>query len=1054
MSRKKWVIIFILLMTPVLLLGGAILGVYKNQKVLTQKALAAINEQFVGVLEIDNSYISPFSNFPYISIDLKGVRFFENKEKNTVPLYEAADLYLGFDIMDILRGQYHVKSIKIKDGHVDVIKYENGDINLLMAKNLKTSEENTGTSDEKFEFDLQELVLSGFGVSYIDKQTHQDILARIDLLTSKIRIAQDHMFFDIYSKLVLDIMQDNHSTFFSGKRMELDMEVDYNELTELLTVFPSKLKLEEALFTVEGTVDIDDDLHTDLKLYGEKPDFNVFAAFAPKEVAETLARYKNEGQIYFLGTVKGKAANGNTPALAVEFGCDNAFFVNTSAEKRVDDLRFAGFYTNGKERNLKTSELRLQHFHAKPEEGIFQGQLVIRNFEDPFIKVNLHADLDLGFLGDFFEIEGLQRLRGQVILDMDFDELIDMETPGQNLARLKEGMDSELTIKNLTFLVPGYPYPVTNANGHAVMEKGRIDLDRLNFTIADSDFEFRGTLSDFPALLHGFDVDVNISVEAASGTINIPQLLSYDSAMMTLSDEVISDFGMKLGFTANANDLLSFDYLPKGEFVIEDFYAKFKHYPHVLHDFDVQISVRDDELVVKDFMGEIDESDFHFSGVITNYSKWFQDVKTGDSSFDFELVSHHLNIKDLLSYKGENYLPDDYKDEELREVELKGRLDLRYDTVFRSADLRLDHLQAQLNVHPLKMEKFRGRMHYENGNLLVDGFGGKMGHSNFDINMAYFMGRDTLLRHRPNHFELNALALDLDALLNYDSKNTDPVAHADTFNIFELPFSDMRFVASVGKMNYHTYWLENVKADLRTTKHHYIHLDTLSLQVADGRLGMKGYFNGSDSSQIYFHSTMEADRLDIDQLMVKFDNFGQDVMINENLHGRVSGTIQSKFLIHPDLTPIVEKSEAQMDLTVYQGSLVNFTPLRAMSSYFKDKNLNMVRFDTLRNTFDLKEGVLHIPSMTINSSLGFIELSGKQGLDLNMDYFIRVPLGLVTQVGFRSLFGGKNKEEVDPDQEDDIMYRDNNRRVRFLNINVKGTPDDYQFSLGKERNRD
>jgi hypothetical protein len=262
----------------------------------------------------------------------------------------------------------------------------------------------------------------------------------------------------------------------------------------------------------------------------------------------------------------------------------------------------------------------------------------------------------------------------------------------------------------------------------------------------------------------------------------------------------------------------------------------------------------------------------------------------------------------------------------------------------------------------------------------------------------------------------------------------------------------MRFRAEIGRMNYHTYWLEDVQADMRTTTNHYLYVDTLSFMIADGSLGMKGYFNGSDPEHIYFHSDMKAERLDIDKLMVKFDNFGQDVMINENLHGRVSGSIESKFLVHPDLTPIIEKSEAHMDLTVYQGSLVNFTPLEAMSTYFKDKNLMMVRFDTLQNKMDLKDGVLHIPSMNINSSLGFIELSGRQGLDLNMDYFIRVPLGMVTQVGFRSLFAGRNRQEIDPDQEDAIVYRDQGRRIRFVNLKVSGNPDNYQVSLGRDRN--
>ena len=49
-----------------------------------------------------------------------------------------------------------------------------------------------------------------------------------------------------------------------------------------------------------------------------------------------------------------------------------------------------------------------------------------------------------------------------------------------------------------------------------------------------------------------------------------------------------------------------------------------------------------------------------------------------------------------------------------------------------------------------------------------------------------------------------------------------------------------------------------------------------------------------------------------------------------------------------------------------------------MSDYFKDKNLQRVRFDTLRNQIDLEQGTVIIPNMNINTSLGYFEVSGKQ----------------------------------------------------------------------------
>ncbi|WP_209329231.1 AsmA-like C-terminal region-containing protein [Lunatimonas salinarum] len=1048
MRNRRPLLIALIVAIPLLIGAAAAIGLYINQRALTRMALQSVNEQFGGQLVIEDSYLALFAQFPYISIDLEGVRFFETKAMDTTPIYQAKDIYLGFNIFEVISGNYRVHSVKVSQGALNLIKYADGSINLLKAKNM---EEPQGSSDEALSLELKELRLDGFSFTYRDETMGQELVSQIGKFRSLIRLGEDGILIDLMSDMVLNVLKDGEPTFFTNKLITLDWEVGYMSEQNLVQISPSSLGIQEALFTIEGTINLNEGIDTDVKIYGEKPDFSIFAALAPEEVAEVLKRYQNQGEIYFLGTILGKAGNGSMPAIAVEFGCENAYFENTAMEKRIDQLRFSGFFTNGKERNLKTSEFRLQQFSAKPDEGEFEGQLVIRDFEDPFIKVNLHADLDLEFLGQFFEIEGLRRIRGNVLLDMDFDELIDLDMPSDQIARIKEGLDSELTIRNLSFEVPGFPHPITDANGYAVMENGQIKLDFLKFNVGASDFEFSGSLSDFPAVFHGRDMPVTASLKARSDKVIFSELLAFDPSLSDSTDEELSGFSVSLSLDTQGSELVNFEYLPKGKFKLQDLYGKLKDYPHAFHDFDVLIAIDSEQLEVEEFKGYIDTSDFRFSGILTHYDKWFKDVNTGISRFEFDLRSQSLVVRDLLSYNGENYLPDDYRDEVLREFSLIGSLDLNYDTTFQSADLVIDQLGGKLNIHPLKLEGFSGRLHFEKGNVLVEKFGGIMGQSDFEMDLAYFMGKDTTAKVRENQLAFRAKALDLDALLNYDPNATEPVSHADTFNIFELPFSDMNFVADIDRVNYHTYWFEDLRARLRTTPDHYLYVDTLSVRLADGGLSMNGYFNGSDSSHIYFHSTMVADKLDLDKMMVKFDNFGQDVMINENLHGKVSGTIVSKFLVHPDLTPIVDKSEAKMDLVVYDGSLVNFTPLQAMGAYFRDRNLNLVRFDTLQNTFDLRNGVLNIPRMNINSSLGFIEMSGRQGLDLNMDYFIRIPLGLVTQVGFRSLFGGKSRDEVDPDQEDAIVFRDENKKVRFVNLNISGDPDNFKVSLGRDR---
>jgi hypothetical protein len=66
-----------------------------------------------------------------------------------------------------------------------------------------------------------------------------------------------------------------------------------------------------------------------------------------------------------------------------------------------------------------------------------------------------------------------------------------------------------------------------------------------------------------------------------------------------------------------------------------------------------------------------------------------------------------------------------------------------------------------------------------------------------------------------------------------------------------------------------------------------------------------------------------------------------------------------------------------------------------------------------------------------------------------MEYYLRIPWKLVTQVGSKKLFGSGDKPEGD----DEIQYKDDSKKVRFINLKITGTPDNYKISLGKDKNQ-
>jgi len=377
------------------------------------------------------------------------------------------------------------------------------------------------------------------------------------------------------------------------------------------------------------------------------------------------------------------------------------------------------------------------------------------------------------------------------------------------------------------------------------------------------------------------------------------------------------------------------------------------------------------------------------------------------------------------------------------------------------------------------MKEISGNIKYGTNKVFVlDTLKGMIGNTDFDITMRLFNGADKTIKKRTNYFYLKSNNLDIDELVSYDfSPDTtrrpgdstrrkrkpkpveQPIAktppadtskHAKAFNIFTLPFNEFTLKIDVAKIKYNKLWMKDVVARARMTEDHHIFADTLALRIAGGTIGMKGEINGSDTTKLVVTSTLKVDQVDIEKVMLKLDHFGHDVVINKNIKGKVTGKITSAVQIHPNFVPMVNNSNAKMEMSIFDGSRVDFAPMQAMAGYFKDKNLRLVRFDTLSNELSFVNGVLDIPNMNINSSLGNIQLSGKQSVDLRMEYYMKIPMKMVTSVGFNALFN-KKQEEVDLDQVDAIEYSGRDRKTRYVSVKVLGTPDDFKVSLGKGR---
>ena len=1048
---KKWKkVLGVFLLIPLLLFATISIVLVTKKDAIVAELLETLNEDFKGEIVIESTKISPFENFPYISIDLKGFKVFETKDNSIKPIISLNDVYVGFNLWTILKGKYDIKTIKIKGGFIDVVQELDNSYNIVKAFE---SQKPIDDLEEEFHLDLKKILLDQVEITKTNRTDSVSIYADLDKAIVQFEKNPVHIKMGLDANFRLNILKHTDTTFFKNKHFDVKTFFTFNKENHKIQFELSEIQFENGLFGMEGEIDFDDDFDVNLKFDGKKPNFDLLIAFAPTDLSETLNSYDNRGDIYFEASIKGKSINGHNPAIEAKFGCKSGFFDNKETNKKLDQMFFNAYYSNGETRNLSSSIFRLTDFTAKPEAGIFTANLSVKNFHSPEIDMKIDSDFDLDFLTKFFNLKDLSNLSGKVALTMNFHDIIDLTHPEKSLEKLNQSYYSELLISNLNFKSDSYHLPIQNFNLKATMDGNKIMMDYCQLKLGKSDLAMSGFISNVPAILHKTSDEVNAKVQIASKQLDIKQLTSFDSTQLKPIDENIKELRLGFGFKGAANTFIQSKSLPLGNFYIEDLYGKLSHYPHTFHDFDAELFISKNEIEIKNFDGMIDDSDFHLVGLFENYNLWLADEKMGDTNFEFDLTSNLLKLKDLFSYKGENHVPEDYRKEEVRNLKMHGTLALHYDKVLKSTDLHVQQLKGNLKMHPMKLEYGKGNLHFENDLLTFNQLNCKIGSSDFVLNGMYYIGSNSALIKKDAVLKFSSNNLDFDELFSYKpvkSEENKSIDHDDVFNIFEIPCRNMKIEMDIKKLNYHRYQIANLKGNLRTQENHMFFIDNLQLSAAGGIVDVKGYFNGSDPKHIYFNPDLKIQKVNLDEVLFKFDNFGQDHLVSDNLHGIFTGRITGKILMHTDLTPIINESDLSIDVSVVNGRLDNFGPMAALSDFFKDKNLSKVFFDKLENRLQVKNGTMVLPNMLINSSLGFIEVSGKQDADLNMEYFVRVPLKLLTKVASQKLFG-KKQEEINPEQEDEIIYKDPTKKVSYVNLKISGTPSNYKISLQKNK---
>ncbi len=296
--------------------------------------------------------------------------------------------------------------------------------------------------------------------------------------------------------------------------------------------------------------------------------------------------------------------------------------------------------------------------------------------------------------------------------------------------------------------------------------------------------------------------------------------------------------------------------------------------------------------------------------------------------------------------------------------------------------------------------------------------------------------------------DFGAEELDLNAILASTETRRDTVYN------FHLP-KDISFELGVdiGKLNFRKFEAGNIAG-----KAHFsgglLTLNPISFKTAGGLVRSNLSFKNRSDDTFEVNTLAKMEGLDLSELFVSFENFGQEVVQDKHLEGKATATISFSALVGSDLSIDSKSIRSNIDLTVFDGKLKKLESLQAISDYLKgnaiwrslikvkefEKKLQIVEFDTLQNTIVIENSVVRIPAMRIGSSALSLFLAGTHSFDNQIDYSINFKLNDLLRTG---------KKETS-----EFGYIVDDPSGLRLFMRMYGTVDEPEFSLDGNAARD
>lgn len=355
-----------------------------------------------------------------------------------------------------------------------------------------------------------------------------------------------------------------------------------------------------------------------------------------------------------------------------------------------------------------------------------------------------------------------------------------------------------------------------------------------------------------------------------------------------------------------------------------------------------------------------------------------------------------------------------------------------------SGEIILTDLSGVYEDYPLPIKEVNGRLMFNKNDIAINHLQGKIGDSDIELSgfflniIPYFLkdNQSLLIEAETisNNINLNELLSGLSNAENSIEKQEE------SFKFALSPKLQLDLTSHISNLEFKRFEGRQISGNIKLSNQ-ILEASQLKMQSNGGEMTLRGEVNAKKRNEIRINTKAYFKGMNVDSIFYTFENFQQNFLTDRHLRGKIDADVDAFILLDEKLNFQSDAFNAIIDAKVENGELNDFEPMLNLSDYVREDELTHLNFGELSNTIEIRNKVIYLPEMSIQSNVSDILIQGTHTFNQEINYRLLVPL--------------KNYKKEDSDAAFGAI--EESGEYSNLYLKIIGTTDDFDISWDKKR---